>query len=402
MRTQSKILGTLAAFGLLASACSGASEPPTAESTDQVAQALSSPPGWYQVATSAKAVPTVVGITPTGAQVAFENMPDGWLYNIHGGGLWTIGSHLNTGTTIPISNGQPWGMDGNATVVVGQALNSGGSPVPAYWLPTTHAWTLLPLPPKTTIIQSLEPAAVAANNTGTVLAGWAYIGQPGITTGADYGVVWTYASGQWSTTLLPLVRSSVPGGSNHNYPRGMSNDGNTVVGYYQSAQGTPVLWNRPTTTSSWTATVISDAGQSVAGQATGTSTTGTWVAGGYAAIGQGSVGGLFKYNRTTHAFTNLGNCVAGDSGDNAHAAYVSDDGNTVAGTVCPYMLGTCQACVWTSSHGMQTLNAYLQGKGISLGSIHPTEIDGISADGKVIAVDGTGGSGYVTGVFVTP
>jgi hypothetical protein len=347
-----------------------------------------------------------MGTRYDGARVAYSNGQNHWSTGGSGGGIWTIGSTLGTGTNHPISGSQVWGISAEGGFALGQTLamvNGVNTPVPAYWSASTKTWTKLPMPSSTVYISSAWPEAVDASYGNATIAGWTSVGASPNTT--FRAIVWDKdaTTGVYTPTNLSAIPSTVAGQHTNNIVRAISYDGNTVVGYYADGTNCPAYWNRPAVGSPWVAARLTSGTSKVQGQATSVSKNGTWIAGGMNAIGTSiasSTRGLFKYNRGTKAFTNLGSCATDVNGayggDGMHAAYVSDDGNTVAGTVCDGL--NCTACVWSSTGGMKTLSAYLTSKGVSVGGAgSATGITGMSSDGKVIAISGT-----TPGLFVTP
>jgi probable HAF family extracellular repeat protein len=299
-------------------------------------------------------------------------------------------------------------------------------------------------------LQWLDPSypnistfAYAANQDGTVAAGYAIIVPPY----ADIEIF------RWTASGGIQILGDIAGGATNSTARGISADGNIIVGFGSSAAST-ALCGICQEAFKWTADtgivglgdlpggnldsrayaisgnggVIVGAGTSAVGVApttwddTGIHNLGYLPQGGFAAQGwcnavnyDGSVivGVSSSVNGATEAFRwsasgggtmiGLGDLPGGPFQSQAWA--VSDDGQIVVGqaTVEGGLLGAGQsvAFIWDAAHGIRDLKQVLTGAGLNLSNWLLTSARAISADGRVIAGIGINPNGDGEGWIAT-
>jgi probable HAF family extracellular repeat protein len=276
---------------------------------------------------------------------------------------------------------------------------------------------------------NISTFAYAANQDGTVVAGYAIIVPPY----ADIEIFrWTASGGM-------QILGDIAGGATNSTARGISADGNIIVGFGSSAASTAgcgicqeaFKWTADTgivglgdlpggnldsraNAISGNGHVIVGAGTSVLGTTptmwddTGVHNLGYLPQGGFAAQGvcnavnyDGSVivGTSSSVNSTTEAFRwtasgngggvmiGLGDLPGGPFQSQAWA--VSDDGQIVVGQATTeggiFGAGQSTAFIWDEAHGIRDLKLVLMGAGLNISGWMLTSARAISADGVVIA-----------------
>jgi hypothetical protein len=329
-----------------------------------------------------------------------------------GGEIYTLGATPGTGaitSTIP-QGGAPGanveGFSNNANKVVG---TNPARTRAAFWDTTARVWTDLALASNTDV-NIWPPVAVDANADGSSVIGWFYVRDPVTGKATLRTGVWNTATPTAKPTLFSLFSSSVPDTPNGTLARAISADGTVAAGYYMSGTTYAVMWHRTGTAAPYTwpakkLTKLPSTTTRIEGEAKNVSKDGHWIVGGgpyglfmYTEGFSTTVGGVTTV--TPASYTALGSCDSARTETAGTGAYISDDGSTVAGTLC--MQTDCTGCVWTKSGGMKTLKNYLTAKGVSIGTRPATNVFGMSANGKAIAAGGGGPGSSSSWVAVTP
>jgi probable HAF family extracellular repeat protein len=284
---------------------------------------------------------------------------------------------------------------------------------------------------------NISTFAYAANQDGTVVAGYAVI----VPMYADIEIF------RWTASGGIQILGDIAGGATNSTARGISADGNIIVGYGSSAASTATcgmcqeafkwtaqtgivpLGDLPGGNLASAANAISADGRVIVG--TGTSAVGSapviWDDTGIHNLGylpggasgtcnavnhdgsvivgtSSSVNGTEAFRWTASGgMIGLGDLPGGPFQSQAWA--VSDDGAIVVGqaTVAGGLFGAGQsaAFIWDAAHGIRDLKQVLTGAGLDLSGWMLTSARAISADGTVIAGIGINPNGDGEGWIAT-
>jgi hypothetical protein len=263
--------------------------------------------------------------------------------------------------------------DGSVIVGVAERYNNGA----VTYMESSWIWTASTGTTPVTVPDLLNPEALCVSRDGSTVGGSAY----DAATGFSRGFVWDRATG---AHLLPL------GSDYANSIHALSSDGLQAAGTGSSGQGMwPTFWQATT-----------QAGQRmpiVAGQ------------GGGIAYAIAATSGALVGDLTTVAFAWLPSDQAvpvdwGHAGWGTHLRAVNDDGSLAAGYVFtparPGYDAGCGGIIWRPGAGVILSSTYFAAQGLTLPYLAGRAIAGVSANGRVFAINQGPIQGYEPGYVV--
>jgi autotransporter-associated beta strand protein/probable HAF family extracellular repeat protein len=275
---------------------------------------------------------------------------------------WTAATGVvSLGSLAGYSSSSAFGVNSDGSVIVGTSEN-GGPAIAFRWTATTGMVGLGFLPGD----DHSEARAVSAD--GSVVAG------------SSNNLSFNFQAYRWMATTGMVGLGFLPG-SAQSVAFGISGDGSVVVGRSgNGGENIAFLWSAPTGMIS-----LGSLPGSPYSEASGTNYDGSVVVGGTSTCSGFCPGQAFRWSAST-GMVGLG-YLPGQSGSTANA--VNADGSVVVGA------SGSQAFRWTQSTGMQSIQGMLTADGVNLSGFSLQGAQGVSADGTIIAGNGSGTSGHV-------
>lgn len=250
------------------------------------------------------------------------------------------------------------GISQDGSTIIASRTGPDGNVNPAIWSPAT-GWIDMGHPGNGCVMDSQWGSGYGVSGDGSIAVGLAWY-----CPGAE-GFMWNRSGG--------MIGLSHPAGASSR-ASAISADGRTIVGFFEDPQygnRRPVLWiSRKTSLF---------AGAHTPGEATGVSSDGSKI------VGQtfNQYSGYAFYYTPKRGLVSLGT-ISGNPFDQSFANAVADNGTTVGWSGDPFGAGI-QAFIWSPTIKMQSLQRYLQNRGVLIPSgISLTTALDISSDGSTI------------------
>jgi uncharacterized membrane protein len=254
------------------------------------------------------------------------------------------------------------GISKDGLTIIASRTGPDGNVNPAIWSHAT-GWTDMGHPANGCVMDNQWGSGYGVSGDGSIAVGLAWY-----CPGAE-GFVWNRTRG-----MTGLSHPSGPGGTSSR-ASAISADGRTIVGFSEdppTGVRRPVRWFGGKT--------YLFAGVHTPGEASGVSSDGSQIVGQTWDFTESS---SYAFHYTAGHLLSLGT-ISGISSDQSYANAVADNGTTVGWSGDPFGVGI-QAFIWSPTLKMQSLQRYLQNRGMLIpsGISLATALD-ISADGSTI------------------